>query len=162
MEHKIKLLIVDDEERFLQTLSKRLGMRDFDVTPVTRGEQAVQAAREQEFDLALVDLKMPGMDGDEVLRILKQEHPLMEVIILTGHGSIESAVEATQAGSFRYLQKPAETDELHRVLKEAYQQRVQRKHELSDERLGELMQAAESESPLAILRRLKEIERRGG
>lgn len=162
MEGKIKLLIVDDEERFLQTLSQRLGLRDFDVTPVTSGEAAVEVARRERFDLALVDLKMPGMHGDEVLRILKEEHPLIEVIILTGHGSVQSAVECTRSGSYGYLTKPAETDELMRVLKEAYQRRVQRKLELSDERLREMMQAAQGESPLAILRKLRELERRGG
>lgn len=162
MEPKIKLLIVDDEERFLQTLSKRLGMRDFDVTPVSSGEAAVEQARKEHFDLALVDLKMPGIDGDEVLRILKEEHPLIEVIILTGHGSVQSAVDCTRAGSYSYLTKPAETDELMRVLKEAYQKRVQRKLQLTDERLREFTEAAQGESPLAILRRLRELEKKGG
>ncbi len=162
MPHRIKLLIVDDEERFVRTLAQRLSLRDFDVTAVTRGEEAVQAARNEAHDLALVDLKMPGMDGEEVLRILKQEHPLMEVVILTGHGTVESAVETTRAGSYRYLQKPCETEALMQVLKEAYAQRVKRKHELSDERLRELLQHAQGESPLGILRRLREIERDGG
>lgn len=161
MDAKIKLLIVDDEERFLQTLAKRLGMRDFDVTAVTSGEDAVERARQERYDLALVDLKMPGMDGDEVLRILKEEHPLIEVIILTGHGSVQSAVNCTQAGSYSYLTKPAETEELLRVLKEAYQKRVQRKLQLSDERLKEFTEAAQGESALAILRRLKKMEDEG-
>ena len=159
MSTKIKLLVVDDEERFLETLSKRLGMRDFDVTPVNSGQKAVELAREQDFDLALVDLKMPGMSGEEVLSALKKEHPLVEVIILTGHGSIDSAVECTQAGSYMYLQKPAETEELLRVLKDAYQRRIQRKLETNEAKMKELLKLATGDSPLAILRRLKELDR---
>lgn len=160
MEEKIKLLVVDDEERFLRTLTQRLSLRDFDVTPVTSGQEAVNLAREQEFDLALVDLKMPGMTGEQVLESLKQEHPLMEVIILTGHGSIDSAVHCTQVGSYCYLQKPCETDELLEVLKNAYRRRLERKLEHDQERLGELARIAVGESPLRILARLKELDRK--
>ena len=158
MSTKIKLLIVDDEVRFLQTLTQRLSMRDFEVTPVENGDDAVKAARAQEFDLAIVDLKMPGLSGEQVLEILKEEHPLIEVVILTGHGSIDSAVECTRTGSYSYLQKPCGTEELLNVLREAYQRRVQRKLKLDEERMSRLMNIAIGESPLGILRRLREIE----
>jgi len=160
-EQKIKLLVVDDEIRFLETLSRRLELRDFDVTPVSDGLKAIELAGKREFDLALVDLKMPGMTGEEVLRVLKEQSPFIEVVILTGHGSVDSAVECLKAGSYSYLQKPCETRELMDVLKEAYQKRVQRKLDVNRERLEELMGLAMGESPLAILRRLREIERRG-
>ena len=162
MSDNIRLLIVDDEVRFLQTLKERLQMRGFDVTAVTSGTQAVEVARSKSFDVALLDLKMPGMDGEEVLRILKEEHHLMEVIILTGHGSIESAVDCTKAGSHSYLQKPCETDELLEVLKDAYHKRVQRKLALDKEKVDELLRIATGESPLGILRRLRELERNAG
>ena len=158
MSDNIRLLIVDDEVRFLETLKERLQMRGFDVTAVTSGTRAIEAARGTRFDLALLDLKMPGMDGEEVLRILKEEHPLMEVIILTGHGSIESAVDCTRAGSYSYLQKPCETNELLEVLKDAYHKRVQRKLDLDKEKVDELLRLATGESPLGILRRLRELE----
>jgi DNA-binding NtrC family response regulator len=158
MTDRIKLLIVDDEERFLQTLSKRLSMRDFDVTPFTRGQEAIEAARQQSFDLALLDLKMPGMTGEQVLEVLKAEHPDIEVIILTGHGSIDSAVKMTQAGSYSYLQKPCETDELMKVLREAYQKRVQRRLQISLERMEQMLGTAVGESALSILRKLKKID----
>jgi len=132
----IQLLIVDDEVRFLQTLKERLQLRGFDVTAVTNGTLAIEAARNTRFDLALLDLKMPGMNGEEVLRILKEEHPLMEVIILTGHGSVESAVDCTKAGSHSYLQKPCETEELLEMLKDAYHKRVQRKLAMVNPRWG--------------------------
>ena len=161
MSTKIKLLVVDDEERFLNTITRRLSLRDFEVTPVSNGREAVEAARRQEFDLALLDLKMPGMSGEEVLDVLKREHPLTEVIILTGHGSIDSAVNCTQAGSYSYLQKPCETEKLLETLKDAYQKRVQRKLQIDQAKMEEMLRLATGESPLGILRRLRDIESEG-
>jgi DNA-binding NtrC family response regulator len=160
MTQQIRLLIVDDEVRFLTTLSQRLSMRDFDVTPVTNGVEAIETARQKAFDLALVDLKMPGMTGEQVLETLKTEHPDIEVVILTGHGSIDSAVSCTQAGSHSYLQKPCETEELLTVLKQAYAKRVQRRLQINEAKLEEMLSSAVAESPLAILRKLKEIDSR--
>lgn len=162
MAGKIKLLIVDDEERFLNTIAQRLGLRDFDVTPVKDGQKALEAAENQAFDLALVDLKMPGIGGEEVLNLLKKNDPYIEVVILTGHGSIDSAVYCTEHGSFSYLQKPCDTDELLGVLKDAYQKRVQRKLKLSKEKMEKLYKLATDESPLGILRKLREWEERDG
>ena len=158
MGKKIKLLVVDDEERFLKTLSERLSLRDFDVTPVSDGMSALEAAENQSFDVALVDLKMPGLSGEELLKILKEKHPFIEVVILTGHGSIDSAVQCTQLGSHGYLQKPAETEELLDVLKNAYQQRVKKKLALDDENMNRLLSSVTGESPLSILKRLKDLE----
>jgi DNA-binding NtrC family response regulator len=162
MSDKIKLLVVDDEVRFLEAISKRLTMRDFDVTAVSSGQEALDLADTQEFDLALVDLKMPGIPGEEVLDTLKKKHPFIEVIILTGHGSVESAVECTRAGSYGYLQKPAETEELMEVLKTAYQRRVQRKLKVSEKSLEQLMSAATRMSALGILRKLRKMENESG
>ncbi len=162
MQGKIKLLVVDDEERFLQTLTRRLSMRDFEVTPASSGQQALALANAHPFDLALLDLKMPGMSGEALLVALKEHDPLIEVVILTGHGSVDSAVECTRSGSYKYLQKPAETEELMRVLKDAYQRRVQRRLEADEERMEELLQMVQGDSPLAILRRLRELDRDGG
>ena len=133
MSKKIKLLVVDDEARFLKTLSDRLSLRDFDVTAASSGEQAIDEAGRQVFDVALVDLKMPGIGGDKLLEMLKEKHPFIEVVILTGHGSVDSAVKCTQMGSFGYLQKPCETVELLEVLRSAYQKRVQRKLKIDEE-----------------------------
>jgi DNA-binding NtrC family response regulator len=158
MARKIRLLIVDDEERFLMTLAKRLSLRGFDVTPVNNGQKAIDAARNQAFDIGLVDLKMPGMSGENVLDLLKKNDPYIEVVILTGHGSIDSAVDCTKHGSFSYLQKPCDTEELLEVLKDAYQKRVQRKLKLSAEQMDSLFKIAVGESPLGILRRLRNLE----
>ncbi len=158
MEDKIRLLIVDDEVKFLDSIAHRLELRGFDVIKASTGQSAVEAARNQKFDLALLDLKMPGMDGRQVLEILKKEHKFIEVIILTGHGSLESAVECTKLGAFSYLPKPYELDKLIESLKEAYQARMEKKFQLDQERMDKIMKIANTESPLGILRRLRELD----
>ena len=99
----IQILVVDDEVRFLKTIAQRLSLRQFDVVTATNGYDAIDMARDRNLDLALVDLKMPGMDGEELLRKLKTEHPFMEVVILTGHGSTDSERTCEEAGSYSYL-----------------------------------------------------------
>lgn len=133
-------------------------MRDFDVTTASNGRDAIEAARHQLFDLALLDLKMPGMNGREVLEALKSQHRFLEVIILTGHGSLDSAVECTKLGAFGYLPKPYELDRLIEILKDAYQYRLERKFAEDRTRIDRLLESAVGESPLGILRRLREID----
>jgi DNA-binding NtrC family response regulator len=118
--NKINLLIVDDEDQFLASISKSLEVRDFNVVAVNRGEKAIEAARTTPIDIALVDLKMPGINGEETLKTLKAEHKWMEIVILTGHGTIDSAVECTRSGAYSYLQKPCDLDHLLEALKNAY------------------------------------------
>lgn len=158
MSDKIKLLIVDDEERFLDSISQRLEMRGFDVTKAINGKEALEAAKNKQYDLALLDLKMPGMDGKEVLKILKDEHKYIEVIILTGHGSLESAVECTKLGAFGYLPKPYELDRLLETLKDAYEARMKKKFERDQKRMDKLMKIATGSSPLEILREMSKID----
>jgi DNA-binding NtrC family response regulator len=158
MDSKIKLLIVDDEVQFLDSIAQRLELRGFDVTKASRGEDAIQAARTDKFDLAILDLKMPGIDGKELLGILKQEHKFLEVIMLTGHGSMESAVECTKLGAFGYLPKPYELDHLLEVLKDAYEARLKKKFELDQVRMQKLQEMALGSSPLGILRAMRELD----
>jgi DNA-binding NtrC family response regulator len=158
---KINILIVDDEERFLESIKKRLEVRDFNVIAVNRGEKAIEAARTHPIDVALVDLKMPGMNGEETLALLKDEHKGMEVVILTGHGSTESAVECTKRGAYFYLQKPCELERLLAVLIDAYKKRVMNKLKIKQERMDTLLSMADSSSPLSILRRIKELDKEG-
>ena len=155
---RIKLLIVDDEVEFLATLGERLEMRDFEVKEVTSGQAALELCKLEKFDLALVDLKMPGMDGKELLFHLKAEHKYLEVIILTGHGSLGSAVECAKLGAFSYLPKPYQLNDLLQVLQEAFLARLKNKAENDETRIKELMNLAQGESPLAILRRMKEMD----
>jgi len=158
MSDKIKLLIVDDEVEFLESIAKRLGLREFDVRTATRGSEAVEIAREEKFDLALLDLKMPGMDGKQVLEILKEEHKYIEVIILTGHGSVDLAVDCTKLGAFGYLPKPYELEKLLETLRHAYQARMEKKFEADQERMEKIAKLATGSSPLSILRELKKMD----
>lgn len=158
MEHTIKLLIVDDESRFLEAIAKRLQKRGFDVRTATNGKDAIDIARDEKFDIALLDLKMPGIDGSQVLKVLKSEHQFLEAIILTGHGSLESAVELTRLGAFSYLPKPYELDKLIQTLKDAYESRLSKKFAADQSKLDEIMRLATGESPLGILRRLRELD----
>lgn len=158
MATKINLLFVDDEEKFLEATTKRLEARDFNVIAVNRGEKAIEAARNNPIDIALVDLKMPGIDGETTLKALKAEHQWMEIVILTGHGNIESAAECTRSGAYSYLQKPCNLDQLMDVLKEAYQKRVMNKNKIEKERMQQMLKIGQSASVRDILRRLKEID----
>lgn len=157
-ENGIKLLIVDDEIEFLTALQERLEMRGFLVHSVSSGQQALDLCQKEKFDLALVDLKMQGMDGKELLTRLKAEHKFLEVIILTGHGSLGSAVDCSKLGAFCYLPKPYELEELLRVLKDAYHERLRKKYQADQARVQELMSIAQGESPLGILRRMRKLD----
>ncbi|MBU1155943.1 MAG: response regulator [Proteobacteria bacterium] len=109
---RLKVLLVDDELGYLEVLQKRMSKRNLEVTPVSSGTEAVRQAREQRFDVAVVDLKMEDMDGIEVLKVLKMMDPKMAVIILTGHGSEQAAREGMALGAFDYLTKPCELSDL--------------------------------------------------
>ena len=156
--NKINLLIVDDEIQFLKSISKSLKVRDFNVIAVDRGEKAIEAARKEPIDVALVDLKMPGINGEETLKVLKAEHKWMEIVILTGHGTIDSAVECTKSGAFSYLQKPCSLEELLDSLKTAYKKRVMNRKKIEEKKMDELLKISLSGSPRDILRRLREID----
>jgi DNA-binding NtrC family response regulator len=101
---------------------------------------------------------MPGMDGSEVLRVLKGEHQFLEAIILTGHGSLESAVELTKLGAFGYLPKPYELDKLIETLKEAYEVRLKKKFAADEHKMSEILSITMQGSPLSILRKLRELD----
>ena len=126
---------------------------------VNRGEKAIEAARKNPIDVALVDLKMPGINGEETLKALKAEHKWMEVVILTGHGTIDSAVECTKSGAYSYLQKPCSMDELLESLINAYKNKVMNKKKIEDKKMSELLKISLYNSPREILRRLKEIDK---
>ncbi len=158
MADKIKILIVDDEIKFLDSIAQRLEIRGFSISKATNGEEALKAASEAQYDLALLDLKMPGMDGRQVLEILKKTHKHIEVIILTGHGSLDSAVECTKLGAFDYLPKPYEIEKLLEVLKAAYETRMRKKFNLDSSRMQKISQLATGNSALGILRALRELD----
>jgi len=117
-----RILVVDDEIDFMETLIKRLKKRQLDVTGVESGEKALELIKEQLFDVVLLDIKMPGgMDGIETLRAIKRIRPLTEVVLLTGHASIETSIEGMKLGAFDYLLKPIQLEDLILKLTAAFQ-----------------------------------------
>ena len=116
---KLSVLLVDDEEDFVNTLAERLLMRNIAPHVALNGEQAIQMLQNHRFDVMVLDLKMPGMDGLEVLRSVRINHPRVQVIILTGHGSEKDEEAARRLGAYDYLQKPVSIDELLEALHHA-------------------------------------------
>lgn len=121
----IRVLLIDDEETLIEYLSKRLLREGFTVKASFSGEEAVQVAGSNDFDVAVVDLKMPGMDGVETQKRLKKLQPFIQCIVLTGHGTLDSALESGKQDAFRYLLKPIEYDNLVETIREAYEAKVQ-------------------------------------
>ncbi len=116
----VQLLIVDDEERFLKTTKTLMEKRGVTTKTAASGEQALKIISEAHIDVVILDVKMPGMDGDEVLRRIKQTYPLIEVIMLTGHGSVDSAVVGLKMGAYDYVLKPCDIPDLMQKVESAY------------------------------------------
>lgn len=127
---KPKVLLVDDEERFVKTLTKRLAERELDVVGVHSGMEAIEEVRSKPYDVVVLDVRMPGLDGIETLQELKKISPGTEVIMLTGHASVDSAVEGMRLGAHEYLMKPCDIEELMEKIDGAYELKAAR-----DERL---------------------------
>ncbi len=121
-----RLLVVDDEKDFLETLVKRLNKRNIDATGVLSGEKALEVINEKPFDVVVMDVKMPGLDGIETLRELKKVNPGIEVIILSGHASVDAAMDGMKLGAYEYLLKPCEIEELIEKIDRAYELKADR------------------------------------
>ncbi len=121
---KFKVLVVDDEADFLETIVKRLKARSIDVTGAESGFKALDLVAARPFDVVILDVKMPGLDGIETLREIKKKWPLLEVIMLTGHASVESGIQGMQLGAFDYVMKPVALDELLEKVRQAYERKV--------------------------------------
>ena len=120
---RFNLLLVDDEEDFLETLLKRMKKRRVNVAGVRSGEQALEQLDQEQADVVVLDVKMPGMDGIQALREIKRRHPLVEVIMLTGHANVEVAIQGMELGAFDYLMKPMDIDELLYKVQDAYKKK---------------------------------------
>ena len=120
---KIKLLLVDDEKDFIESLAERLQLRDFDVKSALNGDDAIKLVSENEFDVIILDVKMPGMDGNATLKEIKRQFPMIEVIMLTGHATVESAIDGLKSGASDYLMKPADIGDLIQKAEDAFARR---------------------------------------
>jgi len=132
---EMRVLFVDDEKDFLETLIKRMKKRHVDAYAASSGTEALQLIRESSFDVVVLDVRMPDMDGIEVLRAIKTIAPLSEVIMLTGHACLEVAREGMSLGAFDYLMKPVNIDELLYKLQDACKQK-----RLQEEKIRKLEQ----------------------
>ena len=121
---KARILLVDDELAFTANLSKLLSRRGYDVSTVNDGESAVRAIEDEEYDVVVLDLRMPGMDGIAALKVMKRKRPLMEVIILTGHGSVETGIQGMTIGAFDYAMKPIQISDLQEKIDEAFERKL--------------------------------------
>ncbi len=122
---EFKVLMVDDEEDFVNTLAERMRMRDLSPDLALSGEQALQRVEDDVPDVMVLDLKMPGIDGMEVLRRVRKAYPQVQVVILTGHGSEKDEAEARRLGAFAYLQKPVDMEKLVKTMREAYKKKLE-------------------------------------
>ncbi|MBW2051713.1 MAG: response regulator [Deltaproteobacteria bacterium] len=123
-----KVMLVDDEVPFVEAMTKRLTKRDLNVISAYSGQESLEKlSKTQTIEVVILDVKMPGMDGIETLQEIKKSYPLVEVIMLTGHATIETAIEGMKLGAYDYLMKPCEMDVLMAKVEEAVDKK--RKHE---------------------------------
>jgi len=136
----ISVLLVDDEENFVETLAKRLTLRRFNIFTATRADQAFAALYENPIDVVLLDVRMPDLDGIAATKTIKGSHPLVEVILLTGHASMEASLEGMKIGAFDFLLKPVNIDELVYKIEDAH-----RKKELQEEKIRRLAEQTDED-----------------
>jgi DNA-binding NtrC family response regulator len=143
---KSRLLLVDDEEQFVETLSERLSMRDYDVTTSLTGENAIEKIKNFNFDVVILDVRLPGIEGTEVLREIKSLKPLTEVIMLTGHGTMEMAIEGMKLGAFDFMMKPCETDDLTAKIDKAHDRKADQEDRIRTAKISH-----SASSPMSVL-----------
>jgi DNA-binding NtrC family response regulator len=134
-----KVLLVDDEVPFVETITKRLTKRKLDVISAHGGQEALdELAKTSDVEVVILDVKMPGMDGIEALKHIKGKFPLVEVIMLTGHATVESAIEGMKLGAFDYLMKPCDIDTLIAKVQEAAAKKRQHEEKIIEARIKEI------------------------
>ena len=147
---EMKLLLVDDEERFLETTQKLLEKKGIHTLTALSGEAALESIRVNRPHVVILDVKMPGMDGIATLKAVKREHPMTEVIMLTGHATVESAIEGLKSGARDYLMKPADLEEILQKAEDAFNNRQQIEEKIRVAHMRHVMK-----SPQEILKESK-------
>ncbi len=153
----ISVLLVDDENDLVELLTERLRHHGFDCVGATSGEQALAVCEHRPFDVAIIDLKMPGLDGVEVMQRIRMIRPFTEMIMFTGHGTTDSALAAGKLDAFRYLLKPCDFDKLVQTIQEAAAHRRQRLREAYQAELEKIMEHAST--PRDILEASERLRR---
>ncbi len=139
-----KILIVDDEESFVEIIAERLSIRDYNVQTCFSGDAAVEKIKNGHIDVVILDVSMPGMNGIETLREIKRMKPLTEVVMLTGHATVENAIEGMKLGAFDYLMKPCDTQELIAKINEAYARKKKQEEKITEAKIKELISSPRS------------------
>ena len=134
---EVRVLLVDDEVEFVDTLAKRLKRRKLTTSSVNSGEDALEFLGQNPTDVVILDVKMPGIDGIQTLREIKQQYPLIEVIMLTGHANVEVAIQGMEIGAFDYLMKPMAIDDLVYKIQDAY-----KKKSIQERKIKERLQSS--------------------
>lgn len=134
-----KILLVDDEEKFLEMMAERMRSRGMDVSTATSAAEAVRLAETESFDAIILDLKMPEMDGIEVLKLLKKKRPDSQVILLTGHATVEKGIEAMKLGAVDFLEKPADLNALAEKIKQAHTHKMLVVEKAIEEKLKQII-----------------------
>ena len=134
------VLLVDDEVPFVETMTKRLKKRDLAVNAAYSGQEALDILdKNRNTDVVILDVKMPGMDGIETLEKIKKSYPLTEVVMLTGHATVESAIEGMKKGAYDYLMKPCDIDQLMQKVEEATQKKQVHEDKIREAKVKEAM-----------------------
>ena len=134
-----KVLLVDDEVPFVEAMTKRLKKRDLEVSSAFSGREALEKLeKERSIEVVILDVKMPGMDGIETLREMKKRFPLAEVVMLTGHATVETAIEGMKLGAYDYLMKPCDMDILMAKVNEAAVRKRKQEDKIIEARLKEI------------------------
>ena len=139
-----KILLVDDEVVFTKNMSKLLTNRGYHVTAVNSGDNAIRSLQEQGFDVIVLDLKMPGMDGIATLKEIKKLGLFTQTLILTGHGSIDTALEAIKLGAYDYLTKPCEIDELVAKIEGAWEKKDRAEQQELQDKIQKVVESPSS------------------
>ncbi len=133
------VMLVDDEVPFVETMTKRLTKRNLTIVPAFSGPEALRKLEERkDIDVVILDVKMPVMDGIETLREIRRAHPLVEVIMLTGHATVETAIEGMKLGAFDYLMKPCEVEILMAKVEEAKAKKSKHEQKIIEARMREI------------------------
>jgi DNA-binding NtrC family response regulator len=136
------VLLVDDEAPFVDTMTKRLTKRKLTVFKSYSGEEALETLKENsQIDLVILDVKMPGMDGIETLKEIRKEFPLVEVIMLTGHATVETSIEGMRLGAFDYLMKPCDMDVIIEKVNAATKKKRDHEEKIREARVNVILKA---------------------
>jgi DNA-binding NtrC family response regulator len=138
------VLIVDDEKEFVDLVSERLTMRDYDVTACYSGEEALETVKGYNFDIVILDILMPGIDGIETLREIKRIKPLTEVILLTGHAAVDTAIEGMKLGAYDYLTKPCDISDLVTKLNKAHDRKAEHEERIRAAKVEDIVSSPRS------------------